>query len=101
MPTENEISSTERLLSQIRGEKKNLVLILGAVINDKPNLSIMITDDLVERNKWNAGQIVREAAKKMQGGGGGQAFFATAGGKNPDGLQEAINAAFKLLFEPT
>ena len=87
------------LAFQLRSEKKNLVLILGAIINGKPNLSIMITDDLIEQNKWDAGQIVREAAKKMQGGGGGQAFYATAGGKNPDGLQEAVNTAFKLLFE--
>jgi len=89
------------LAFQIRGENKNLVLILGAVLNSKPSLSIMITDDLIESNKWNAGQIIREAARKMQGGGGGQAFFATAGGKNPDGLQEAMDTAVKLLFQAT
>ena len=89
------------LAFQMRAENKNLVLIVGAIINGKPNLSIMITDDLVEANNWNAGKVIREAAKKMQGGGGGQPFFATAGGKNPDGLQEAINTAYKLLFEAT
>jgi alanyl-tRNA synthetase len=87
------------LAFQIRGEKTNMVLILGTIINGKPNLSIMISDDLVKTNNWNAGQIIREAAKKMQGGGGGQAFFATAGGKEPKGLQEAINSAFNIIFK--
>ncbi len=87
------------LTFQIRGEKTNMVLILGTIINGKPNLSIMISDDLVKTNNWNAGQIIREAAKKIQGGGGGQAFFATAGGKEPKGLQEAINSAFNIIFK--
>ena len=87
------------LAFQIRGEKDNLILILGAIINEKPNLSIMISDDLVKNDNLNASQIIREAAKKMNGGGGGQPFFATAGGKNPQGLQDAINSAFNLIFE--
>lgn len=88
------------LLFQIRAEHKNTVAIIGAVINGKPNLSIMITDDLVSLNGWNAGQTIREAAKLMQGGGGGQPFFATAGGKNPDGLEDAMNKAYNILFNP-
>ncbi len=86
------------LAFQIRREKQNLILIMGAIFNGKPNLSIMITDDLVKQNNWNAGKIIREAARKMQGGGGGQAFFATAGGKNPDGLQAAMDESLKLLL---
>jgi len=90
--------SIKDLLFQIRGENKNLVAIIGAVINGKPNLSIMITDDLIKLNGWNAGKTISEAARKMQGGGGGQPFFATAGGKNPDGLDNAMNEAFNLIF---
>jgi alanyl-tRNA synthetase len=87
------------LLFQIRGEMDNTVAIVGIIVNGKPNLSIMITDDLVSSNSLDAGKIVREAAKKMQGGGGGQAFFASAGGKNPNGLQDAIDEAYNLIFK--
>ena len=95
----NDASSIRDLAFQIRGEKDNIILILGAQINEKPNLSIMISDDLIEKNGWNAGKVIREAAQKIQGGGGGQAFFATAGGKKPEGLQEAINLAVDLIFK--
>lgn len=88
------------LLFQIRGEQQNTVAIIGALIGGKPNLSIMISDDLVAQKGWDAGKVVRDAARKMQGGGGGQAFFATAGGKNPQGLDEAMNESFNLLFSP-
>jgi len=90
--------SIKDLLFQIRGEQKNTVAIIGAIINGKPNLSIMISDDLVNNNGLNAGKTIREAARKMQGGGGGQAFFATAGGKNPDGINDAMNEAFNIIF---
>ncbi|MBT4402162.1 MAG: alanine--tRNA ligase, partial [Bacteroidetes bacterium] len=87
------------LAFQIRGEKENLILILGAIFNNKPNLSIMISDDLIKQFDLNAGQIIRKSAQKMKGGGGGQAFFATAGGKDKEGLQEAMDESLKLLLE--
>ena len=59
----------------------------------------MISDDLIKTNNFSAGQVVREAAKLFQGGGGGQPFFATAGGKDPEKLQEAINSAYNLIFK--
>ncbi|MEG0498986.1 MAG: hypothetical protein RR522_03835, partial [Alistipes sp.] len=62
-----------------------------------PSLTIMLGDDIVARGA-NAGAVIREAAKLIQGGGGGQAFFATAGGKNLDGLQAAIDKAVELVM---
>ncbi len=81
------------LAFQLKGEVNNLFLILGAEIDGKPSLSIMVSDNLVSEKGMNAGQIVREAAKEMQGGGGGQPFYATAGGKNLAGLSAAIEKA--------
>jgi len=69
---------------------------LGTVNQDKPQLTIMMTDDLVADHQLNAGQMVREAAKLIQGGGGGQPHFAQAGGKNADGLSAAVDKVFEL-----
>lgn len=60
-------------------------------------LTVMLGEEITAQGV-NAGAVVREAAKLMQGGGGGQAFFATAGGKNPDGLQAAIDKAVELIM---
>jgi alanyl-tRNA synthetase len=83
---------------QLKNEVDNLFLVLGANLNGKANLTVMISDKLVKEKGLNAGQIIREAAKAIQGGGGGQPFYATAGGKNPDGLQEAIEIAVSKLL---
>ena len=76
-------------------ELGNLVMVLGANNNGKANLSVAVSDDLTER--LNAGAIIREISKEIQGSGGGQAFFATAGGKNPEGLREALEKAKTFL----
>jgi alanyl-tRNA synthetase len=81
------------LAFQLKGEVDNLFLVLGAEIDGKPSLSIMIADQLVKERGLNAGQIVREAAKEMKGGGGGQPFYATAGGKDVSGIEAAIAKA--------
>ena len=60
-------------------------------------LTVMMSDDVVKDHNLNAGQLVREAAKLIQGGGGGQPHFATAGGKNPDGLSAAVDAIIAKL----
>jgi len=78
-------------------ELPNLLMVLGAENDGKANLSVAISEDLVERKGLNAGQIIREIAKEIHGGGGGQAFFATAGGKNPKGLQNALAKTKNLL----
>ncbi|MBT8259048.1 MAG: alanine--tRNA ligase, partial [Bacteroidia bacterium] len=78
-------------------EVDDLFLILGAQSNGKALLTCYISKDLVDKKGLNAGQIVRDLGKFIQGGGGGQPFFATAGGKNPGGLQEAIEAGRKYI----
>ena len=80
----------------LRAKAGNIVLVLGAVNDGKPMLAVMLGDDIVAKGV-DAGATVREAAKLMQGGGGGQKFFATAGGKNPDGLQAAIDKAVEIV----
>jgi len=84
---------------QLKGEIKNLVLIIGIEDKGKANLSIMISENLVKDNGFHAGKIVKEAAKEIQGGGGGQPFFATAGGKKPENLEKAIKKAKEIIFE--
>jgi len=82
---------------QLKNEIDNLFLILGAEIAGKPSLSIMVSDNLVSEKGLHAGQIIREAAKEMQGGGGGQPFYATAGGKDIAGIQAAIDKAKSFI----
>ena len=88
----------KNLAYNLRARKSNLVMVVGSVVDGKAVLTIMLGDDVVARGV-DAGAVVREAAKAIQGGGGGQKFFATAGGKNPDGLQMAIDRAVELIKE--
>jgi len=76
-------------------EHNNLFLVLGTVQNNKPMLACYISKELVASSDLNAGNVVRELGKYIQGGGGGQPFFATAGGKNVAGLKEALLMAKK------
>ena len=85
------------LAFQLKGEVENLFLVLGAEVNGKPNLTIMISENIVSEKGLNAGQIVREAGREIKGGGGGQPFYATAGGKDISGLQNAIDKALTFL----
>lgn len=81
---------------QLRGEiPENLFFVAGTTDNNKPLLTVMLSDNLVQAG-FHAGKLVREAAKLIQGGGGGQPHFATAGGKNADGLSAAIDEVIKL-----
>ena len=73
-----------------------LLCVLGTKYQDKPQLTIMMSDDMVSDHGLNAGQLVREAAKLIQGGGGGQPHFAQAGGKNADGLSAAVDKVVQL-----
>lgn len=81
---------------QLRGEiPQNLFFVAISDYNHRPNLTIMISDNLVEEG-LNAGKIIREAAKLIQGGGGGQPHYATAGGKNTEGLTQALDKILEL-----
>lgn len=84
------------LAFELGGEYKNLFLLFGSNVNGKAILTCYISKEIVS-DKLNAGTIVRELGKYIQGGGGGQSFFATAGGKNPDGIVEALNKAKSYL----
>jgi len=90
-------NSIKDIAFQLKGQFDDLFLVLGTESNGKPNISVMVSDKLVEEKSLNAGKIVRELAKEIQGGGGGQAFFATAGGKNVDGLDKAIALAKDII----
>ena len=86
------------LVFQLRTQFPQALLVaIGCATNGKPTLTVSLSDDLVAEGK-NAGQLVREAAKLMQGGGGGQPHFATAGGKNADGLSAALDKVLELAF---
>ena len=79
------------LAFQIAGELTESFIFIGATDEGgKPNLTLMLSRDLVESKGWNASNILRSAAKHIQGGGGGQPHFATAGGKRVEGLDEAV-----------
>ena len=81
---------------QLRGEiTENLFFVAGTVFEGKPMLTVMLSDNLVAGG-LKAGNLVKEAAKLIQGGGGGQPHFATAGGKNPDGLSAAVDKVIEL-----
>ncbi len=93
-----EAQNVKDMTFQLRGQFTDKLLVaIGCYNHDKPNLTVSISDDLVKEGK-HAGQIVREAARLIQGGGGGQPHFATAGGKNIDGLQDAVNKVVELFM---
>jgi len=85
--------AVKTLAYALKGALDNAFVVLGANIDGKPNLTVMISDDLAKARGWNAGIIVKDLAKDIQGGGGGQPFFATAGGKLVEGLPKAIARA--------
>ncbi|WP_418512769.1 alanine--tRNA ligase [Corallibacter sp.] len=80
------------LCFELGSQYNNLFLLFGAENDGKALLSCYISKELVAEKSLNAGQIVRELGKHIQGGGGGQPFFATAGGKNPNGIKDALEA---------
>ncbi|KGE15751.1 alanine--tRNA ligase [Sphingobacterium deserti] len=85
--------AVKTLAYALKGQMENLFLVLGADFDGKPNLTVAISDELAKERGWNAGNIVKDLAKDIQGGGGGQPFFATAGGKLSSGLATAIARA--------
>ena len=86
------------LAYELGNNRDNLFLVLGTVNQDKPMLTCYISKELVESKGLNAGQVVRELGKYIQGGGGGQPFFATAGGKNSSGIKEALEKAKDFIL---
>ncbi len=85
------------LCFELGNGKENAFILLGSEANGKALLSCYISKELVATKELNAGKVVRELGKHIQGGGGGQAFFATAGGKNPAGIDAALEAVKELV----
>tara|TARA_B100000795_G_scaffold195687_1_gene149820 strand:+ start:3715 stop:6318 length:2604 start_codon:yes stop_codon:yes gene_type:complete len=92
-----EPAAMKDLSFECKKEVNNLLIVLGAENNGKANLSVAVSDELITSKDLNAGQIIRIISKEILGGGGGQPSFATAGGKNPKGLQKALDLAKTLL----
>ncbi len=82
---------------ELKGECESLFAVFGTEKDGKALIACLVTEDLVNSKSLHAGNVVKELAKHIQGGGGGQAFFATAGGKNPAGLDEAIENALNFI----
>jgi len=81
------------------GTSGNMAFAAAYEHNGKANLTLLISDDLVKAG-WNASEIIRKASRHIRGGGGGQDFYATAGGKDPEGLQAALDTIADALKNP-
>ncbi len=87
----------KKLAYELRNEVNNLFCVLGAEIQSKASLTIIISDDLVAAKNLDASKLIRELGKEIEGGGGGQKFFATAGGKKTEGLKIALDKSIAVL----
>lgn len=87
----------KQLSFALKNEVEDLFMVLAADIGGKPQIAVAIADNIVKNRGLNAGSIVKDLAKEIQGGGGGQPFFATAGGKDVSGLDRVIEKAKNIL----
>jgi alanyl-tRNA synthetase len=81
----------------LRNQFDDLLLVLAANVDGKPQVGVMIGEKLAATNQFHAGNMVKELAKEIDGGGGGQPFFATAGGKNLNGLSAVLEKAKTMI----
>ncbi|MEJ6777097.1 MAG: alanine--tRNA ligase [Crocinitomicaceae bacterium] len=89
--------SIKNILFQLKGEIDDFIGVIGGKYDGKCTLSIISSDNIIKEKNIHAGNILSEVSKYIQGGGGGQPFFATAGGKNPLGLEDAIAAVIEKI----
>ncbi len=89
--------AVKNLSFELKQQVDNLFFVAGVEIDGKALISLIISENLIKEKNLNATNIIRELAKEIQGGGGGQPFYATAGGKNPEGLASAIEKASSFL----
>ena len=87
----------KQIAFEIKGELSNFILLLTSNLNNKPIITLMISENLVQSKAWNAGSIIRDLSIEIKGGGGGQPFFATAGGSYADGLKKVIQKAKEIF----
>jgi len=92
-----EADNIRKLAQAISQSLDNAFIVLVAVVNNKPLISVSISKKLVDTKAMNAGHIVRELAKEIKGGGGGQAHFATAGGKDVNGVERVLAKAKEFI----
>ena len=92
-------NSVKKIAFDLKREIDNLILLIGANVRGKSLLTVMIHEELVEQKNLNSSIMIKSMAKSIQGGGGGQDFYATAGGKNTDGLTAALEKGIKILKE--
>jgi alanyl-tRNA synthetase len=91
-------SGLKDALFKLGQNHQKLIAVLGSKKGNKPLLSCYVSKALAEKGTWQANTIIKEISPHIQGGGGGQPFFATAGGKNPNGIAAALSAAKDLLL---
>ena len=94
--TDEDINALKDAFTALRQTIPDMALVLGSLNQGKPSLLVVLGDERVKKGQ-HAGNIVRAAAKEIQGGGGGQPFFATAGGKNPEGIDKALEVAEEMI----
>ena len=92
-----DVESLKSIAYALRNQFDDLLLVLAADVDNKPQVAVMIGEKLAATNKFHAGNMVKELAREIDGGGGGQPFFATAGGKNLGGLGAVLDKARKLI----
>jgi alanyl-tRNA synthetase len=93
----NSADDLKQLSFELKKITTNTLIVLGAVVKEKPLLSVIMSDDLAAGGKYHAGEIVKALAKEIRGGGGGQPFYATAGGSDASRLDEALSKAESLI----
>lgn len=89
----------KKLAYDLRNDVKNLFLVIAADIDGRPQVAVMISDNIVSEKNVHAGNLVKELAKEIKGGGGGQPFFATAGGSDANGLDKVLNKGMEMAHD--
>ena len=87
----------KQLSFDLKNVTENTLIVLAANINGKPQISIIMSEDLAKKNQYHAGNMIRTLAKEIKGGGGGQPFFATAGGKDVNGLPKVLEKVMEMV----
>jgi len=89
--------SLKDIVFQLKSEVAGLLIVLANEAEGKVGMTVALSDDLISEKKMDAGDIIRKISKAIHGGGGGQPFYATAGGRNPDGIPEAFEKAKAIV----
>ena len=94
-----DMATVKDLAFSMKNEVDNLLFVIGSEDKGKANLTVMISQNLVEERDLNAGKLIKSLAQEIKGGGGGQPHFASAGGKDVNGLDRALQKARELILE--